>query len=313
MLEHCPAILETYWPTPWLFESRMQSIFRSLFKRRIMFDYRSELLCMPDGGEVCLDWMDNDENSNVERAKRPTILMLPGLTGSSVETYLVHFVKHATKAGFRCVVFNNRGKGGGRLLTARTYNAANTEDLSVVVEHVRKLIPDAPLMATGHSLGGIILTNYLAKTGVDCGLIGGMVVSVSWNVFESSKNLEKPLNSFVFNRFLTYNLIKMVKEYAHLFQHKLDVEHVCQAKTVREFDERFTSKVFGYATNDDYYKDACLHDKIDSIKVPLLCLTAGDDCFSPYDALPIEDAEQSEYMMLAITSHGGHLGFLEGW
>ena len=41
--------------------------------------------------------------------------------------------------------------------TARTYCAANTEDLAVVVGHVKSLYPDAPLLGTGVSLGGYVL------------------------------------------------------------------------------------------------------------------------------------------------------------
>ena len=43
-----------------------------------------ETLETPDGGIVCLDWFDND-NSTVykDAASRPTVLVLPGLTGES--------------------------------------------------------------------------------------------------------------------------------------------------------------------------------------------------------------------------------------
>ena len=55
-----------------------------------------------------------------------------------------------------------------------------------------------------------------------------------------------------------------------------------QSSTIREFDDRFTAPMFGYATWQDYYRDACLHDKIHALKVPVLCLSAADDPFSPY-------------------------------
>ena len=32
-----------------------------------------------------------------------------------------------------------------------------------------------------------------------------------------------------------------------------------QSSTIREFDDRFTAPMFGYATWQDYYRDACLH------------------------------------------------------
>ena len=60
-----------------------------------------------------------------------------------------------------------------------------------------------------------------------------------------------------------------------------------QSTTIREFDDRFTAPMFGYATWQDYYRDACLHDKIHGLKVPVLCLSAADDPFSPYHGINI--------------------------
>lgn len=123
-----------------------------------------------------------------------------------------------------------------------------------------------------------------------------------------------------------------------------------QAKTIREFDERFTSIMFGYPTNDDYYHDASPVHKLKSVQVPMLCLNAADDVFSPshgesqrpshgrrrhhdmksdHDpiredesrylsrvfppaAIPVEAVKQNPNLAMLITCHGGHIGFLEG-
>lgn len=50
---------------------------------------------------------------------------------------------------------------------------------------------------------------------------------------------------------------------------------------MREFDENFTAKIFGYKDCNEYYRMASFGDKIMKIRVPLLFLNAADDVFSP--------------------------------
>ncbi|KAL8584185.1 hypothetical protein ACOMHN_034871 [Nucella lapillus] len=157
----------------------------------------------------------------------------------------------------------------------------------------------------------MILFNYLA-TGRNSGLCAAMCISVAWNVFESCLSLETPLNLLFFNRYLAKLLVKMVRQNIHIFEQHLDVDHVLESNTIREFDSRCTAKLFGYETCDDYYKEASLHEKVHALQVPVLTLNAADDPFSPLHAIPVEDALQNDHIAMVITSHGGHIGFLEG-
>ncbi|XP_066538060.1 phospholipase ABHD3 isoform X2 [Hoplias malabaricus] len=253
--DHCPVVTETYYPPFWCWESRAQTLLRPFVTAKPWVTYRNELIRAPDGGQISLDWFDNDSSSShPDPPSRPTVLLLPGLTGTSRESYILHMVQQSRELGYRCVVFNNRGVSGEKLLTPRTYCAANTEDLEMVIEHVRKTNPAAPIMAAGVSMGG-----------------------------------HRPV---------------LEKNY--------DIDHVMKAKTIREFDERFTSIMFGYPTNDDYYRDASPIHKLKSVQVPMLCLNAADDVFSPSHAIPIEVVKQNPNLALLITCHGGHIGFLEG-
>lgn len=207
--------------------------------------------------------------------------------------------------------------GGSTLRTARTYCATYTDDLAQVIQHVQNRYPkNDGILAAGVSLGGLILTNYLAKVGKNSGIKAGFTVSAAWNVFESCKALEQPINWFVFNRLLAEALISKVKEYSQLFETEfkdsLDFKKVWSAKTIREFDDSFTCHQFGYSSYKEYYEDACTHKKLHHIKTPLLCLNAADDPFSPAHAIPLEEAEKSENVAIIVTAKGGHIGFMEG-
>lgn len=62
----------------------------------------SELIKAADGGQISLDWFDNDDSSShPDPATRPTVLLLPGLTGTSRESYILHMVQQSRDLGYR--------------------------------------------------------------------------------------------------------------------------------------------------------------------------------------------------------------------
>ncbi|NXP71235.1 ABHD3 Phospholipase, partial [Ramphastos sulfuratus] len=311
--EHCPVVTETYYPTIWCWEGRVQTLLRPFITSRPQVQYRNELIKTADGGQISLDWFDNNGSLHYPDAStRPTVLLLPGLTGTSKESYILHMIHQSESLGYRCVVFNNRGIAGEELLTPRTYCAANTEDLEAVIDHVHSLQPSAPFMAAGVSMGGMLLLNYLGKAGRDTPLMAAAIFSAGWNVFESVESLEKPLNWLLFNYYLTTCLQSSISRHRQMLEELFDMDLVMKARTVREFDKQFTSVMFGYPTIDDYYEDASPCRKLKSVGIPVLCLNSVDDVFSPGHAIPVEAAKQNANVALVLTSCGGHIGFLEG-
>ncbi|XP_069703018.1 phospholipase ABHD3-like [Periplaneta americana] len=308
--KHVPALQEKYWPSLWCFEARFHTAFASLL-RSIQRDikYKREILNMSDGGHVGLDWLETGCPDGA-----PIMLILPGLTGDSQSSYVKVLATAANRMKLRVVVFNYRGLGGMSLKTPRTYNASNPEDLSYVVNHVKSQNPGSVLVASGISMGGLLLSKYFStqQSVPEKPVLAGMVISPPWNVLKAMDNLEKPGLNFFLNRYLASGFMDYRSRHENSLEGPWDMQEILKSKTVRDFDSSYTAKQFGYRDANHYYSDASMHDKLHKIEIPLLSLSAGDDPVQPLAAIPIEEASKSKYVAIAVTTRGGHIGFLEG-
>ncbi|XP_066268373.1 phospholipase ABHD3-like isoform X2 [Branchiostoma lanceolatum] len=310
----CPVLVQEYYPTVWCFTSRAHTVMCSLLSELTTWKlppYRREILDMPDGGELHLDWLEHHSNIHHDNRTRPIIIILPGMSGHSGSHYVINLAKAASKKGYRSAVYNHRGSNGVKLKNNRYYCAADTTDLQHVVAHIRSFYPEAPLMAVGASLGGMIIFNYLAKFGKDCGLVAAMVMSMPWNTFKTTESLEEPLNRLLFNKYLTFGLRQHLRQNREVFDKdsRVDVDHALKSSTIAEYDKRFTIKVFGFESVDHFYTLASACYKVSRVQIPLLSLNAADDVFAPLCSIPTEEIKKNPNIALVVTSHGGHIGF----
>ncbi|KAK2725669.1 hypothetical protein QYM36_000241, partial [Artemia franciscana] len=313
-----PVFSEKFWPTIWCFEARAQTVFASLLRSRIApISYSREIFQLSDGGEVCLDW--TEPTRFADSAPRPVVIFLPGLTGHSQSDYIKSLVKAALKVNATAVVFNNRGRGGIGIKTPKTYCGACSLDFSEIVCYVRRKYPTSIVVAAGISLGGLILGNYLATNGSKARIYldAAMIVSVPWDVLKGTVSLEKPILNLMLNRHLAGCLAQSLDLVKHQFETvdgKWNIELALAARTIREFDTHFTSKQFGFSDLEEYYKAACLHDKIHRIKVPTLCLSARDDPFQPDEAKEnTPKSSQSDLVRFCYETKSDSVSELQQW
>lgn len=75
------------------------------------------MLCVP--ASLCMQDLPEDA---------PVLILFPGLTGGSGDSYVQHAVLQARHAGVRAAVFNSRGTADSPVLTPQFYSASFTED-----------------------------------------------------------------------------------------------------------------------------------------------------------------------------------------
>jgi len=296
-------------PRWWLCTGLLQTWFTShvQFQKDPEVCYDRELVSMRDGGVIGLDWHKMPKWKAIQGR---TAVIIPGLTSSSEETYVRRMVLALQKAGWAAVVMNNRGCGGTPVLTPRLYSGGETEDLRFIAKYIKHKIGDSQLAAIGFSLGANILVKYLGEEGTESPIAVAVSVGNPWDLLVVSRTISDFLMK-ILGRGLT-NLFQKAGLVERFSDHKdIDVKDVMSCTTVKEFDEAFIRRYYGYMTVGDYYRDASSVGYLHGVKVPLLALNALDDPISHHSALPYDECAANPFTALMVTKRGGHLGWWE--
>nr|CAB3219657.1 abhydrolase domain-containing protein 3 [Phallusia mammillata] len=289
---------------------RFQTIVAALLPRDYKVSYyRKENISTPDGGEFLLAWASP---GNKDEPTKPLVVIFPGLVSRSTSGYVQIIVKELIKLGFSAVVMGNRGIEIP-CQTGKAFCAADTNDMQLAVNTIRERYPNRLIAGVGISFGGLLLSRYLAQKGENSKLQAAFVYCCPFNPVAGSVNLEKWDNWLLYNVFLTNDLLKIYDRSREKFVGVVDHQKLKRVRSIREFDIHMTAKVFGYESVDHYYKDSVITTKfLHSIKTPTLCLCADDDAFVPIKSLPYQEMAQTDYIAIAITHGGGHVGHLQG-
>lgn len=280
-------------------------------------------LQLPDGQKFYAELLQKyNESTHVysptvsEDDGKPVALFLPGLVGDSQTEYIRTAVTMTNSIGYKTCVFNNRARGGMKLKTPRLYCATNFDDLEACLKHIKLTHPNSKIVAVGISLGGIVLCRYLADRGDKALVDAAMLVSVCFDFLAGCDSLEVAGFNSALNLHLTKSLMRVVEENREVLEKssvKFDFEKLWESKNLRQFDERFTCKLWGYESAEEYHRDASNKDRLHLIKKPTLCINAADDIFCPYAALPLKQIEDNPRCAMIVTARGGHIGFMEGF
>jgi predicted alpha/beta-fold hydrolase len=233
-------------------------------------------------------------------------LLVHGLSGDHLSTYMVRHVQKLTAQGFLCVRMNLRNAGAAFGLSRKTYHAGITGDIRTLSRWIGLQYPHSAITAVGFSLGGNLLLKTASEDGPDTPFRKIIAVSPAVDLASSSRKLERSPGSWISRIFLR----QMIKDIESLQVLYPDLERLKLPRkmSIREFDEIHISKFHGFLGADDYYSRCSSGPHLPKITVPTLIIGAIDD--PVVDLSLLQSLELPEHIDVVLTKHGGHVGFV---
>lgn len=280
----------------------------------------------------------------IHSLEKPVFLILHGLNGGSHEEYVRELVARRTKEGFTCAVMIARGMMDTPVFGWNVFHGARISDVEVTAKMLRKALgPNQLLAGVGYSMGGIILSNYVARSSSNCHLDSAVAVSGGLDLRENlnfyrSMRLWQPIlaqtlkQDFIIKKFdgrFRQRLIDFMNFEKHLFLMRatsvssVDIHAIVTYNGFRDL-VHYYSEMSAMGDTDAFRSKNRLDDnnnhdigRIANVSIPFLVLHALDDPITSWrtighDPFALTRSGSGNVMML-LTANGGHVGWPLGW
>ncbi|MBW8242371.1 alpha/beta fold hydrolase [Muricauda oceani] len=298
-----PQLTSNYLP-PFLFRSgHFATIYSGIVRSVNGVVQKRERMVLSDGDFLDLDWSDSPTPT------QKLVILLHGLEGDALRPYITGSAKILNQNGYDTCAVNYRGCSGEPNITYRSYHSGATEDLIEVVDHILNTRNYTEIYLKGFSLGGNLLLKYLGEgNNVPKQLKGAVAVSVPCNLHDSCKQLLSPKNILYAIRFKG-NLLEKLRQKQQLFPNKITDSDIKKIKTLKDFDDIYTSRAHGFKDALDYYQKSSSLQFLPTIQVPSLIINAKNDSFLGKECYPFTATENNPSLYLETPTFGGHVGF----
>ncbi|MGH9929755.1 MAG: YheT family hydrolase [Pyrinomonadaceae bacterium] len=246
-----------------------------------------------------------------ERDKHPTIVVWHGIEGSTASSYMQAMAEKGFHAGFNVIRVNFRNCGGTEHLTETIYHGGLSADLGAVVNELIEHDHISNLVLVGFSLGGNLVLKLAGEYGdkPPREIRGVCAVSPSVDLSASADMIVERSN-WIYHRDFVRRLKQRIRTNHELYPERYDVSGLDEVRTLREFDDRYTSVAHGFADAADYYYRASSLRVVDRIRIPTLIIHAADDPFIPVTPLREPAVADNPYILLLAPEQGGHVAFI---
>jgi len=254
---------------------------------------------LADGDFIDLMWS--------QARSETTLLILHGLEGSIHSSYVKRILNYCNRHQIAAVLMHFRGCSGEPNRLLRSYHSGATDDLKLVIEHL-KLLGINKITLLGYSLGGNLVLKYMGEEDTDPSIHCAVAISVPMRLDICSDAMDRGFAK-VYQSSLLKRMIKKLKLKKDLLaQSRFSFPFPGSMRNFREFDDCFTAPIHGYDGAEHYYQRCSSRQFLGRIEKPVLIIQSVDDPFMSARVLPEKD-ELSATVTLELSHHGGHVGF----
>jgi len=307
-----PILKSTFKPRFQFKNGFIATVYSGIF-RSVKLEQSRERIETRDADFLDLDWSYADTSTTLSTSKKPdeVMILLHGMEGHGQRPYVTGTAKLFNQNGMDAVCVNFRGCSGEDNRFYKSYHSGATDDLDDVIQHCVKNKNYSKIYIKGISLGGNIILKYLGEDReVPKEVKSAISISAPVYLNGSAIELHKPKNKAFAIRFRQH-LINKLKVKQKLYPEKLSNSNLRTIKTLRDFDEFYTSKAHGFLNALDYYEKSSSLQFLPNIKVPTLLINALNDSFLSAECYPVKEAKQNENFYLEMPNFGGHVGFIQ--
>lgn len=300
-----PLLPSNYRPPLHFRNGHLSTVYSGLFRKIDGLVQERERLELPDGDFIDLDWSFSKSKSH------KVVILLHGLEGNSQRPYITGAAKAFNEAGTDACAVNFRGCSGETNRLFRSYHSGATEDLDAVVQYIVGAKPYSEIYIKGISLGGNMAMKYLGEEReIPKEVKAAIGVSVPCDLYSSLRQLLKTKNLPYAQRFRKHLVAKLVLKLP-LFPDRIVKNDIQNIKTLKDFDDIYTSRAHGFKNAFDYYEKCSCRQFLPNIKIPSLIINAINDSFLGAACYPYQEAEANENVHLETPKFGGHVGFID--
>lgn len=304
---------------PWYLRSgHFQTVLTSIYRPKQTLQRTIRHIVPLPGSSGATSIYENRPPSNSPSTKRRdskrAILLLHGLGSSHGGAYMCNVAAKLVAQGERVIRVDLPGSGPSSHLTWLPAHAGCSEEVWGILAWCKSNLGITDWRAIGFSLGGNILlrmlgvhADELATPGAEWKVSAALAMAPPIDLATCCDGMEGPINRWYARHFLKI-LLNEVKLRAQVWPEWASIAALPSPTSIREFDDRYTAPLAGFASADEYYRESSSGPLLKKIVTPTILLCDYHDPIVP--AKIFDEALSNQFIGMHWTRRGGHLGYL---